>query len=312
METGNNCYIPIDLKTDDLRAHSVSPAVFPRTPSTETLNYQKAVNARFTAWASYWNEIYEHSDVYALIHQERLQFIFACIDKIGLPAGSNVLDVGCGGGLISVRLAKRGYVVKAVDAIAAMTNSTRNAAARENVADRVTVSMSDAHNLAFPDKTFSLVVAAGITPWLHSLEKAVQEIARVLKPGGWLITSADNRWRLNHMLDPRFFPLLQPVKTRVQRFLNKLGICKFPLSTGSARMYTSKEFDGVLLGAGFEKTESMMLGFGPFTFFNRKLLQERMGIKLHQRLQTAANRGIPIIRSTGSQYLVLARKLFKS
>lgn len=279
--------------------------------SVQDLDYQKAVNTHFTASAEYWNQIYEQSDVYALIHQERLQFIFACVDKLKISRGSQALDVGCGAGLTAVRLAKRGYVVKAVDAVAAMADCARNAAEKHRVADRVTVSMNDAHDLAFPDKTFSLVVAAGVTPWLHSPDRAIREMARVLKPGGWLITTADNRWRLNYMLDPRLFPLLQPVKKKMFSLLNGLGIRNVPTPSSDARMYTLREFDGMLFAAGLKKVETTMLGFGPFTFLNRKLLPDSVGIKLHRRLQAAANQGVPLIRSTASQYLVLARKLLQ-
>jgi hypothetical protein len=52
----------------------------------------------------------------------------------------------------------------------------------------------------------------------------------------------------------------------------------------------------------------MMLGFGPFSFLGRTLLPDPLGIRLHHRLQALADRGVAGLRSTGSQYVVLARK----
>jgi len=37
-------------------------------------------------------------------------------------------------------------------------------------------------------------------------------------------------------------------------------------------------------------------------------LPRSIGLKLEHRLQSLANRGAPLLRSIGSQYLVLARK----
>ena len=60
-------------------------------------------------------------------------------------------------------------------------------ARREGVADRVEVKDGDARQLPFPDATFDVVVSSLA---LHNIydragrERAVREIARVLKPGG--------------------------------------------------------------------------------------------------------------------------------
>jgi hypothetical protein len=50
----------------------------------------------------------------------------------------------------------------------------------------------------------------------------------------------------------------------------------------------------------------MTLGFGPFTFLQRKVLSEPLGIALHRRLQRLAEQNVPLFRSTGSHYLVLS------
>lgn len=50
------------------------------------------------------------------------------------------------------------------------------------------------------------------------------------------------------------------------------------------------------------------IGFGPFTFWRRPVLSEPEGMRLHRSLQGAADRRVPLVRSTGAQYLVLAHK----
>jgi len=52
----------------------------------------------------------------------------------------------------------------------------------------------------------------------------------------------------------------------------------------------------------------MTLGFGPFTVFGREALAGALGGRLSRRMQDWANRDVPVIRSIGAQYLVVARK----
>src|SRR6185437_14794813 len=88
--------------------------------------------------------------------------------------------------------------------------------------DRVIATVGDIHHLCFGEGTFSLVLALGVTPWLDALAEPLREVRRVLRPGGHLIVSADNRWRLNAILDPRWFPALAPLRARARRAVNRV------------------------------------------------------------------------------------------
>jgi hypothetical protein len=64
----------------------------------------------------------------------------------------------------------------------------------------------------------------------------------------------------------------------------------------------------LLARAGLAKVADQTVGFGPFTFLGRPLLPARVGIQVHESLQRLADKGVPALRSRGSNYLVLARK----
>lgn len=87
-----------------------------------------------------------------------------------LADGRRTLDIGCGAGLY--RQAFPNYF--GVDVIAGPG------------VDRV----ADAHDLPFPDQSFEQIVTSEVIEHLHTPTKAVQEMARVLKPGGRLILTA--------------------------------------------------------------------------------------------------------------------------
>ncbi len=98
--------------------------------------------------------------------------------------GKNVLDLGCGNGERSLHLLKNGATVTGID-ISPNYIETARAQAQEAEfgSDRYSFQQMDAHNLQYGDGSFDLVVGDGILHHLD-LEKSVDEIHRVLVPGG--------------------------------------------------------------------------------------------------------------------------------
>jgi hypothetical protein len=135
--------------------------------------------------------------------------------------------------------------------------------------------------------------------------RPLNEIYRILKPGGHLIISADNSWPLHQVLDPLFNPALTAIKGCIGRVLRFAGLATLK---PRVRAYSLRAFDKNLFESGFEKVASETLGFGPFTFCSRKLLSEEAGWELHRTLQNFADKGIPLLRSAGLVYMVLAQK----
>lgn len=276
------------------------------TNCSPDIERQNRTNAHFEGASAYWKDIYEFGDVDAAIYRDRRSVVLGLVQKLALSTKWPILEIGCGSGLTSVTLAQAGYTVQATDSVDAMIKLTRQQAEKSGVGDRVITSTRDAHDLGFPDNTFSLVLKIGVAPWLHSLDKAVQEVARVLRPGGYLITTADNWWRLNYWLDPRYFPPLGPVRQGFRGILERLALRK--PAGAAARLHSSREFDASLAAGGLEKIEGKTVGFGPFSLLGKKLLPDSSGVRVHRWLQNLADRGVPVIRSAGTHYIVLARK----
>jgi ubiquinone/menaquinone biosynthesis C-methylase UbiE len=245
--------------------------------------------------------------VYAVIHQRRRATALSWIEELELPPGSRILEVGCGAGFTAVELARNGFEVDATDSVAAMVELTRQRAESAGVSARLRTALSDVHALDFEEGTVDAVVALGVVPWLHSPRKGVQEMARVLKPGGHLIANADNAARLTDLVDPKYNPALRGLREAVKRLLVRAGVRR--TGTGApSHKHSLSGFEDLLSAVGLEKVKGSMIGFGPFTFGGLRLLPNRLQLKLHQLLQSRADRGFPGLRSTGAQYLVLARK----
>jgi ubiquinone/menaquinone biosynthesis C-methylase UbiE len=259
------------------------------------------VNRCFEKAVAEWSEIYARHGVNAFVHQERLRIVLDMVGRIGLPAQSRALDVGCGTGVISLELAKMGYIVDAIDPVRAMVDATKARAKHGGQAHRVRAGFGDVHSLCFPNETFDLVLAIGVLPWLAAIGQPLREMGRVLRPGGCLIITVDNRWGLQRFLEPLTNPLLRPARELARRALRRRPKAR-------PHMISLRRCNALLEAGGFERVESLTLGFGPFSIFAREILPPSLGLKLHGRLQAAADRGLPLLRAGGSQYIVRTEK----
>jgi len=120
------------------------------------------------------------------------------LDQIPWTGSERVLDVGCGRGLMLIGAAKRLTTGKAtgIDIWRAedLSGNTKDAtlenARREGVGERVDVLTTDMRQMPFPDATFDVAVSMSAIHNLYDAKdraKAIAEIARVLKPGGYAI-----------------------------------------------------------------------------------------------------------------------------
>jgi ubiquinone/menaquinone biosynthesis C-methylase UbiE len=269
---------------------------------------QRLVDKHFESATAYWHNVYSGRSLDSMIYTDRQEEALRLAAQLELDPGSNVLEIGCGGGLLTLRLAGRGYNVTAVDRVRASLDLVRERAARSGLRKRITASVGDVHSLDYRDGMFDLVFALGVIPWLHSPEIALNEIVRVLKPGGHAVITVDNRLRLNYLLDPRFNPLVAPAREVIRRWLERLGLRTASVRPSFPVMHSPGEFDLLLKCSGLKKSASLTVGFGPFTFLGKRVLPDGLGKIFCRALQALAGLRLPALRSTGSHYIVLVEK----
>jgi ubiquinone/menaquinone biosynthesis C-methylase UbiE len=265
---------------------------------------QRTVDRYFDASVNYWQTVYGQQELQGLVYRRRMETVAAWAAELGLPPGAAALDAGCGAGLMSVELARRGFSVTGTDSSPAMVQAASTRAAEQGLADRVMVREADVHRLPFGDGEFALIVALGLLPWLHAPTRAIAEFARVLAPGGRIIISADNHYRLNRLVEPRELPLLRPLRS-VKRMISPPS-SRVGEGAPSYR-HAPREVDAMLAGEGLVVVRRTTVGYGPFTVMGTLLLPDRIGTSLHERLESSA-RERPRLRGTGWHYVVEGRK----
>jgi ubiquinone/menaquinone biosynthesis C-methylase UbiE len=99
-----------------------------------------------------------------------------------LEAGSRVLDVACGNGNAALAAARRFCAVTAVDYVPALLERGRQRAAAEGLP--VEFVEGDAEALPFPERSFDVALSTYGVMFASDQERAAQELARVVRPGG--------------------------------------------------------------------------------------------------------------------------------
>ena len=107
------------------------------------------------------------------------------LELIGLRRGERLLDVASGNGASSLLAAREfGATVTGVDYGAEAVRGATAAAMAERLDLRVRFARGDAEHLALPDESFDAVLCECSLCTFPDKQRAVDEIARVLRPGG--------------------------------------------------------------------------------------------------------------------------------
>jgi SAM-dependent methyltransferase len=129
------------------------------------------------------------------------------------PAGARVLEVGCGPGHLSVRLARHGLAVTGLDLdpamIARAQANTDRAANRGGL--RPSFLVGDVAALTFPDGSFDLVVSTLSMHHWADPAAGLTEIGRVLRPGARALIWDFRPGGRPHLFGPRHAHIPDPV-----------------------------------------------------------------------------------------------------
>jgi len=138
--------------------------------------------------AAYW--VRDHLERVALAQRLHLPLLGEQRD----PAGARALDLGCGTAGTGVALALAGASVTGVDMSERLLGLAAIRAAEEGAA--LALVRGDARRLPFGDAVFDLCVSDQVIEHVEGYAALLEEVFRVLRPGGLLLLSAPHRLAL--------------------------------------------------------------------------------------------------------------------
>lgn len=122
-------------------------------------------------------EIYETRFVPALF----AQWVDAVLEAAGVRAGQQVLDVGCGTGIVARRAAER---VGATGQVTGLDLNPAMLAVASRLRPDLTWQQGDAGAMPFGDDAFDVVTCQAAAMFFPDLTGALREMGRVTRPGG--------------------------------------------------------------------------------------------------------------------------------
>jgi demethylmenaquinone methyltransferase / 2-methoxy-6-polyprenyl-1,4-benzoquinol methylase len=178
-----------------------------------------------------------------------------------------ILDVATGTGDFAIQaLELDPDKVTGIDISEGMLEIGRKKIERKNLSAKVELQTGDSENLRFPENKFDAVTVGFGVRNFENLEKGLEEIYRVLKPGATLVVLEFSR--------PRRFPFKQLYNFYFKTILPKLG--RMISKDKSAYTYLPEsveafpdgmDFITILNKVGFKKTACTPLTFGISTIY---------------------------------------------
>lgn len=220
-------------------------------------------------------EVCEGSDQWGPRHTYRESLMIRTLKR--RLEGRKVLNAGCGGGSLTVRLLDEGLQVSSLDASEPFIERLGDRVQQDYPGVDAPVLVGDITGMSFEDGEFDGVTCGEVLEHLDDDYAAVREMARVLLPGGVLVASVPaNPWRYDwadHW-------------------------------AGHRRRYTVAGFEELFRGCGLEGVEVIPWGF-PLTGLYHRVVYERM---VKRRIESA----VPGKLTTGAGASKLLRRVTRA
>lgn len=113
------------------------------------------------------------------------------VQESPLLAATRLLEIGCGTGVVLLRvILQHGFTGESIgiDQSPFFIDTARHKAAMAGISEsKLRFQLGDSHHIDFPDASFDVVIAHTVLSHVTDPNRVLQEVARVLRPGGTLI-----------------------------------------------------------------------------------------------------------------------------
>ena len=227
-----------------------------KSEKTPPLNFSPQEIARFDALAeSWWDEngkyktALDFNRARLTVIEQQIRHHFTISPTTPTPfTALSVVDIGCGGGLISEPLAKKGAKVTGIDASAVSIEVAKRHAHISQL------DIDYRHQLASEvveyGETFDVVINAEVVEHVPNQKQLIRQCAQLVKPGGLLVLATLNR----------------TVKSYIVAIVGAEYIMRYlPIGTHAWRKFVTPKELSQWVGNEFTSTYQTGMKLNPFT-----------------------------------------------
>jgi SAM-dependent methyltransferase len=137
-----------------------------------------------------WSRLYATADGRTYhFHVRRMRVLELLPNRL-----ARVADIGCGPGVMVEAVLARGGTFTGVDASPEMIRETME---KYGTRPGVNLQLGNIEQLPLPDGSFDQAICMAVLEYLSSPDRALAEIARILRPGGTALITIPKRWHID-------------------------------------------------------------------------------------------------------------------
>jgi ubiquinone/menaquinone biosynthesis C-methylase UbiE len=285
------------------------------------IEYKKSIANYFGKKNEYWKVVYDpkqkEGDLFDNMHlRTRKKTVLRFIDDCSKGSKRNILDIGCGTGLLMKEMIHRGHNVIGMDISRDMLTLAKKTVS-DYSSETTTFSLGDVEKLPYKDKSFDIVTCVGVIEYLYNENLGISEIRRVVKDDGYLIVTLPNILKLNTLLDPYYY-LNRGMKFVLQKIKNnrsknqKVIKQENDFSTNDNfcnKRYFRAQALKLFKKYRFHEVDSVSLGFGPPTFWKKHIYSYKTSISITESFEKLSrNKSFSFMNYLPNRWVICQQK----
>jgi 2-polyprenyl-6-hydroxyphenyl methylase/3-demethylubiquinone-9 3-methyltransferase len=147
----------------------------------------------------WWSENGYFNMLKSMVNPWRVGFLKRIVSSSSLqPSGLSLLDIGCGGGLLTEELSRMGFSVTGIDRSKESLLVAREHAMQGGLC--IDYQIASAESLPFREATFDVVTCCDVLEHIPNWKDVIKEISSVLRPNGLFFYDTINRTAASRLL----------------------------------------------------------------------------------------------------------------
>lgn len=282
--------------------------------------HKYTVNEYFSDTALYWKNLYDESDRNALSYDnysmiKRKNTVFTFLDTYAGKRHLEVLDAGCGPGVVLDEVCMRGHNGTGIDVSDTMVEEA-NRRLDKYVKGKTLCQTGDIEALPYDQGSFDVVMSLGVLMYLPSDHKALLEISRVVKSGGIVLLVLPNLVRINMLFDPYYIyraamyglHLLPKVRMARNESLVSQDIRTNKSFTNRRYLYT--RLNRLFEGYGFKDIRICGTDYSPMTIGGRHIFSTDTNIAISEKTaRIAGKNGFGWLHALANQWVICLTRI---